>query len=139
MGNENDFKYVLQDFSNIYIGTRLTYGELVRMEDTPQRLKSAIYLYIYREVDAATRICDHLSTMKENSLSYMVFSQLKGQIKVVSQEMVTDKKGESKSQYRTETFSIADIVTNEELRSRVLPEQIKEYVFKKLRLMSLEV
>lgn len=139
MGNENDFKYVLQDFSNVYIGTRLTYGELVQLEDTPQKLRSAVYQYIYREADARTRICDHILSIKEDSMSYLVFTQLKGQIKIVFPESITDKKGKTKTQYRTETYSIADIVTNEELRNSISPEQITEYIFKKLRLVSLAV
>lgn len=139
MGNENDFKYVLQDFSNVYLGARLTYGELVQAEDTPQRLCSAVYQYIYKEADAGTRICDHILSMKEGSSSYLVFSQLKGQIKVVFQETITDKKGKEKTQYTAKTYSISDIVSSEELRNSISPDQITEYTFKKLHLVSLGV
>ena len=39
MSNETanmDFKYVLQDFNNVYIGARLTFAELCEQDDTPQ-------------------------------------------------------------------------------------------------------
>lgn len=35
MAENRDFKYVLQDFGNLYIGARFTYGEMLENEDIP--------------------------------------------------------------------------------------------------------
>ena len=53
MSNETanmDFKYVLQDFNNVYIGARLTFAELCEQDDTPQRLCTAVFQYVIPEV-----------------------------------------------------------------------------------------
>ena len=39
---DNDFKYMIQDISNIYIGARSTYEELAENEELPQKLREVI-------------------------------------------------------------------------------------------------
>ena len=79
MSNETanmDFKYVLQDFNNVYIGARLTFAELCEQDDTPQRLRTAVFQYVIPEVGEEIRICDALSSMTKDSKLAMVLKQL---------------------------------------------------------------
>lgn len=39
---DTDFKYVMQDTGNIYIGARLTYAELMDQEMLPFKMKTII-------------------------------------------------------------------------------------------------
>lgn len=139
MTNDMDFKYVLQDFSNVYIGMRLTYAELSEQDDTPQKLRSAIYQYVRKEAGENERICDHVLRMTDDSQSYIVFSQLKAQFKVTSPVEITDKKGKKRTEYQSRNYSIAELVHDEQLRSSITPDQITEFMFKKRNLMSLAV
>ena len=51
---DNDFKYILQDISNIYVGARSTYGELAENEDLPHKLREVIVRIILSEVAGDT-------------------------------------------------------------------------------------
>ena len=43
---DNDFKYVLRDFSSTQIGSRFTYEEMLMCDRVPFKLQSIIKLYI---------------------------------------------------------------------------------------------
>ncbi len=139
MGNENDFKYVLQDFSRIYIGLRMNYKELAEADDTPQRLKTAVYMYVIPEIGEDMRVCDHVLTMKPDSRAFMIFQQLKGKFKVMKPVEITDRKGNKRTEYRERICKIEELVNDEELRAQIKPEYILEYRFSKLHLASLAV
>lgn len=137
--NQQDFRYVLQDFSNVYIGARFTYGELTEQEDTPQRLSSAIYRYLTQDGLQDTRICDHLMTLTGNSMPYMIYAQLKAEMKVVQPVTKIHKNGSQVTEYKVQTYPVTEFIENEALRQQIRPEQISEIAFKKLHLMSLKV
>ena len=139
MGSDQDFKYVLQDFSNVYIGARLTYRQLTEQSDTPQRLSSAIFLYVFQNGLQDVRICDHLMQIEEKTMPCMIYMQLKAQIKVVEPVKKINKKGQESIEYKTRTYTAGEFIKNKELRQRIQPEQISEISFKKLHLMSLSV
>nr|MBQ8252224.1 hypothetical protein [Lachnospiraceae bacterium] len=139
IGNENDFKFVLQDFSNIYIGMRMTYKEVAEADDTPQRLKTALYMYVLPEIGEDMRVCDHVLSMTSESRAYMVFCQLKGKLKVMVPVEVTDRKGNTRIEYREQLYAIKDFVDKAELKEKLKPEYIMEYKFSKLHLASLAV
>lgn len=139
MGNENDFKFVMQNFSDIFIGLRLTYKELAEAEDTPQKLKTAVYMYILAEAGEDTRICDHVLTIDETSKAYMVFSQLKGKFKVMLPVEMTDRKGNKRTEYREKNLTMKELVEDTEIKGRINPEYMMEFKFSKLHLGSLAV
>lgn len=139
MDIDRDFQYVLQDFSNVYIGARLTYRQLTQQEDTPQRLSSAIFQYVYKEGLEDVRICDHLMSIQEETAPCLIYTQLKAQVKIIQPVAKTDRKGQETVEYKQQTYPVADFVHNKALREQVQPEQITEVTFKKLHLMSLHV
>lgn len=107
MSNETanmDFKYVLQDFNNVYIGARLTFAELCEQDDTPQRLRTAVFQYVIPEVGEEIRICDALSSMTKDSKLAMVLKQLRCKIKTVKPKIKVDKKEEAGQNMRQKSF-----------------------------------
>jgi len=139
MGNENDFKFVMQNFSDVFFGLRLTYKELAEAEDTPQKLKTAVYQYILAEAGEDTRICDHVLTMNADSKAYMVFSQLKGKFKVMLPVEITDRKGRVRTEYREKSLKVSELVSDEQLKGQINPDYMMEFKFSKLHLGSLAV
>lgn len=139
MGNENDFKFVMQNFSDVFFGLRMTYQELADAEDTPQKLKTAVYMYILSETGEDTRICDHLLAITEDSKAYDVFARLKGKFKVMIPVEITDRKGKKRTEYREKNLTIKELVSDEELKKQINPEYMMEYRFSKLHLGSLAV
>lgn len=141
MSNETgnmDFKYVLQDFSNVYVGARLTFAELCEQDDTPQRLRSAVFQYVIPEAGEDARICDVLSAMAKDSKLAMVLKQLRCKIKTVKPRTKVDKKGRSRTEYEAEELSLDDFRKKQE-QGEICADYISELYFKKLHLMSLSV
>ena len=51
-----DFKYVLQDTGNIYLGARFSYEELLKQEMVPFKLKAILTHYILKEAAPDTTL-----------------------------------------------------------------------------------
>jgi hypothetical protein len=137
--NEQDYKYVIQDFSNIYIGARFTYAQLVENDDTPGRLKDTIYRIFYKEVSPEISVGEHLLSLQENSVCYLAYAQLRLQIKVTCLVQKEDKKGNFKEEYETRDYSLADFMKQEDIRKNPDRYLIQEISFKKRYLMMMHV
>lgn len=141
--DDRAFQYVLQDFSNVYIGPRQTYEALLEADDTPQRLRSAIYQYTLKDITAEWKICDHLLDIEVGSPSYMVYAQLKAQVAIMlsGNENATAIKTKKGTSIRDNQLSclITDFLQDEAFRKSIEPWQIAEVRFAKLHLMSLGV
>lgn len=137
--NENDYKYVIQDFSSYYIGARLSYGELAENENTPGRFKDAVYRIFLKETDPAMTIGEHLISLEETSMCCLAFSQLRIRIKVTALIQKPDKKGNLKEVYETKDYSLDEFLKQKEIKEN--PEQylIQEICFKKRHLMMMHV
>lgn len=138
MASELDFKYVIQDFSNVYIGARLTYEELTQRDDTPQRLKSAVYRYLFETDVKEQRICDRLVQLKKDSAEYTIYMQLRMQIRVVTPVTKVDRKGKQHVEFKTDSYAFSDFMDKLK-EENIHADRISEITFKKLHLMSLAV
>ena len=47
---EEDYKYAIQDFSNVYLGARMTYQDLADYDGVPCKIKDAVYRIFLKEV-----------------------------------------------------------------------------------------
>ena len=108
-----DFKYVMHDLTNIYIGAKHTYNELLVAEDVPFKLKTIISRYFLREVDGDTKIEDHIFYLKETDMSYQVYKEMKARFRLSVWKDEND--GVKKAVYKSQIYRIHEIVGNEEL------------------------
>lgn len=131
---QQDFKYVIQDFSNVYFGGRMTYEELAEGEDAPLALKRAVRRVIGHEVPLKTAVEDHLLSLGEDSDSYLLYKQLKASIEVVFADAESQGKG-----YKSRTYSIQELVADKTLHGERRDFLIREIHFRKLRLASVSV
>ena len=135
---DQDFKYLIQNFSNIYVGGRMTFQELVDYEDTPLQLKKAIHRVIKKEVPIQTMLCEHLLNLSQDSDSFLFYEQAKITIEVVFfHEVETKKTKETK--YEAKTYTFDQFVNAKELQGENKDFFIREVVFKKLRLAIISV
>ena len=74
MPQNQDFKYVLQDFGNIYIGARYSYEEMLKSEDIPYKWKAIIRHYLLKETSPETTMENHIFFMKEDDFAYETVS-----------------------------------------------------------------
>lgn len=137
--NENDYKYVIEDFSNYYIGARLSYQELADNENTPGRLKDTVYRTFFKETDPSVTIGEHLQGLQDTSICYMAFSQLRIRIKVTSLMQKPDKKGNLKDVYETRDYSLDEFLKQEQIKENPDNYLIQEISFKKRHLMMMHV
>ena len=97
---DNDFKYVLQDFSNIYIGARSSYGELAENEDLPHKLREVIVRIFLTETAEDTTPENHLFYLTKDSASYRALKKMKARFRMSVWEEADGKK-RKKSGYVT--------------------------------------
>lgn len=137
--NENDYKYVLEDFSNIYIGARFSYGELAENDDVPGRFKDAVYRVFLKETEPEVTVGEHLMKLKDDGMGYLAYKQLRIRIKVTCLTCVQDKKGSVKERYITKDYALDDFMKEEGIRENQEQYLIQEISFKKRHLMGLHV
>ena len=135
--NNNDFKYVLQDLSKIYIGARFCYKELMERDDIPFKLKAIFGHYILKEVDDQTRISDHVFFCKDTDLTFMVFKQLKAQFKISN--YIENQKNGKCGHYESRLFTIEQILQDETLRENQGMVIVEEMMIKKISMMAVEL
>lgn len=132
-----DFKYVMHDLTNVYIGARFTYGELMEEEEVPFKLKMIISHYFLKEVGENTRIEDHIFYLKETDISFLVFRQMKAKFRLNVWRDELD--GVKRPGYKSEVYKITDIVNNDELKKRMDITLVEEMHITKLGLMSVSI
>lgn len=132
-----DFKYVLQDMTNLYFGAKLSYRELMDREEIPFKLKTIFAHYMLKEVAADTKIEDHIFYMKETDVSYMMFKQLKARFRL--HVWKTPKEGQKEAGYRSKDYRIQEIVGNSELMEKKDTILVEEVHITKLALLSISV
>lgn len=132
-----DFKYVMHDLTNVYLGARYTYEELLQEDEVPFKLKMIISHYILKEVAPETKLEDHIFYLKETDLSFFVFRQMKAKFRMnVWKE---EKDGVKTPGYKSQVYKIQDIVGNEELQRKKDIILVEEMHITKLGLMSVSV
>ena len=133
----NDYKHVIQDITNIYIGGRLSYGEMMDMEDIPFRLKAIFAHYMLKETDRTTTLENHLFYMDKNSMSYMIYKRLK--CRFLLNVFYEDGHGRNTPGYHIDEFLIDDILDNETIMANMNVTFLTEIRISKLKLASIPV
>lgn len=77
-----DYKYVMQDTGNLYLGSKFSYEEMIYEEDVPFKLKAIIERYILTEIDKESTLESHFYYMKKEGFAYETYRQLKAKVKV---------------------------------------------------------
>lgn len=135
--NSNDFKYVIHDMTNIYVGAKLSYGEMMELDEMPFKLKTIISHYMLREVAADTTIENHIFYITRDSMSYMVYKQMKARFKMsVFKE---NGHGKGKPGYVSQEYRIDDILDNEEIIKKRDQIVVEEMHITKLGMMAVGI
>lgn len=108
----NDFRYVMQDMTNLYLGARYTYEELMNVDEVPFKLKTIFSHYMLKEIAGNTTLENHLFFMKKTDESYLIYKQMKTRFKLnVFRE---DGHGKGKPGYVQKEYRIEEIVEGNE-------------------------
>ena len=133
----NDFKYVMQDLTNVYIGAKYSYDELMDCDEVPFKLKTIISHYILKEVAGDTTIENHIFYVKATDLSYMILKQMKAKFKMSVFE--ENGHGKGKSCYVSREYNISEILSDPLLLSKRDQILVEEMHITKIGIMSVDI
>lgn len=138
----NDYKYILQDISTMYLGARYTYRELTEVVDIPFKVKNMVNHYILpelgkEEITEDISLESHFYYMEEKGFAYQTYLQLKTKVKF---NVLQEKKGfggKVKKSYTTEVMKLQDFVKIPPAEKEAKGIMIQEISISKLALMGL--
>ena len=125
---ENDYKYILQEFSKTMIGARYTYSEIMAAERAPFKFQTIIDRLILPYADPDMMIGDHILHMDKDDKNYRIYENLK----IIIRCCVPDGDG-----YKTKDFRIKEITGLEESVKDTLV--VQEIAFSNLALMGFKL
>ncbi|MCR5799971.1 MAG: hypothetical protein K6G69_07845 [Lachnospiraceae bacterium] len=127
---ERDYKHVVQDATNVYIGGKLSYAEMMDLDEVPFKLKTILSQYILKEVAADTTIENHIFYITPEDMSYMIYKRLKAGFSLY----VFDEK---KGGYKNREYKIEEIVGNEYLHENMNTIFVEEMHIYKLNMLGI--
>lgn len=136
---DTDFKYVMQDTGNIYIGARLTYAELMEQEMLPFKMKTIIQHYFLKETSLETTLESEFYYLEKGRFLYETFKQLRIKVKV---NVLTEKKslfGKKKMVYTEKILTLKELTEMNLARKKASGMIIREIIVSKLGLMTFSV
>ncbi len=136
-----DFKYVLVDTGNVYLGAKYSYRELLQNEDVPFKIRSIVERYILPEADPDTTLESDFYYMAEDSFAYRTYRQLKIKVKcsrlVEKRGLFRRKKG--KKVYVTEMIGLEKFAAMTPAEKQNQGILVQEIVVNKLAMMAFTV
>lgn len=104
-----DYKYHMQDVSNLYLGAKYTFGEIIMQEEILFKFRLIVERYILPEADREDTLESHLYYLGRDSFLVQIYKQLKARVKV---NLIEEKKtlsGRRKKEYTTKSLTIEQL------------------------------
>ena len=136
---DNDFKYVMIDTGNVYLGARFTFGELMGQELVPFKLKTIIRRYLLPETTEDTSLESQFYYLEKDTVLFETFKQLRIRVKVNVQEEKKTLFGKKVFQYREKILSLNELTDTNLARKKATGMIIREIIISKLGLMTFSV
>lgn len=132
-----DYKYSMQDVSNLYIGTRYTFREILSEETIPFKFRLIVERYILPKADPEDTLETHLYYLEPDSFLVQIYTQLKARIKV---NVIAEKQslfGPKKKEYTTKLMTAQQLVQLSPAEKESCGMVVQELKVSKLAMMSL--
>ena len=132
-----NYKYVMVDTGNVYLGAKYSYGELLQNEDVPFKIRAIVERYILPQADSETTLESEFYYMTPDSFAYRTYRQLK--VKVKCSRLVEKtglfSKGKKKKVYETQTMGLEAFVGMSPAQKQIQGILVQEIVVNKLAMM----
>ncbi|MBQ7360377.1 MAG: hypothetical protein IJW63_09810 [Lachnospiraceae bacterium] len=131
-----DYKYIMQDVGNLYLGAKFTYADLIENEEIPFKLKMLVEKHIKPDLDADTTLESHLYYMDTKGFIYQIFCQLKVKVKF---NYIVQKKnlfGHQKEGFAMKTLKVEEFVKMSPAEKEKQGIVIQEVSMSKMALMT---
>lgn len=139
---DQDFKYAIEDLTNVYIGARWSYAEMLDQADIPHKFKIIVSRIILTEVAQDTTPENHIFYMTKDSGSYRAYKQMKARFRMSvwrDASERTAKRGKAKSGYESREYPIDEIIDSVELHRKKDTIIVEEIHISKLGLAGVVV
>lgn len=136
---DNDFKYVMLDVGNIYLGARFTFAELLNQDMTPFKLKTIICKYILKETTDDTALESQFYYLEKGTFLYEIFDQLKIRVKVYVQVEKKSLFGKVSYKYQEQVLHLKELTEINLAKKKAAGMIIREVIISKLGLMTFSV
>lgn len=134
-----DYKYVMQDAGNIYIGARYSYAELLEQEMVPFKLKTILTRYVLTEISPETTLESQFYYIEENTFLYETYRQLKVQIKTQIQKEKKTISGRTRIEYKEKIFTLQELARMNLAQKKASGMIVREIIVSKLGMMVFSV
>ena len=131
-----DYKYVMQDTYQLYIGAKYSFEELIDNEEVPFKFRLIVERYIYQDIDPETTLESQLYYMTAKDMQYRIYKQIKMKVKV---NVIAEKKsltGKCNKVYTTRILPIEELVKMTPAEKEEKGMVIQELMCSKLALMT---
>ena len=130
-----DYKYCMQDVSNLYIGSKFTMEELLEDEDISFKFRLIVERYIMPESDPEDTLETHLYYLGEKSFVVKIYRQLKGRVKVNVIQERRGLSGRAVREYTTKILPVEELVKMSVAEKEQAGMVVQELILSKLALM----
>lgn len=134
-----DYKYVMQDAGNIYIGARYSYEELLEQEMVPFKLKTILTRYVLTEISPETTLESQFYYIEEDTFLYETYRQLKVQIKTQIQKEKKTISGRTRIEYKEKIFTLQELARMNLAQKKASGMIVREIIVSKLGMMVFSV
>lgn len=129
--NERDFKYVMQDTSQIYMGGRMTYEDMMTWGEVPFKIKAIVNKYFAgKEEDC---LAQTMSGLEQEDFRYQILKQLKIKIKAGYFCIKKNWLGKEEKKYVSKVYHLDEYMQLAKSENELVTE---EFIFSKLALMA---
>ncbi len=101
-----DYKYVMQDTYQLYLGAKYTFEEIIDNEEIPFKFRLIVERYVYQDVDPETTLESHFYYLSDNGLLFKTYKHIKLKVKVNILEEKKSLTGQKKMVYTTQILPI---------------------------------
>lgn len=136
---DNDFKYVMVDAGNIYLGARFSFEELLNQEMVPFKLKTVIRRYFLKETSPDTTLESQFYYLEKDTFLYETFCQLKIKVKVNVQVEKKPLFGKAGYKYEERVLRLKELTDINLAKKKASGMIIREVIISKLGLMTFSV
>ncbi len=136
MTQYEDFKYVLQDTGNLYLGAKYSYEELLEAEAVPFKLKAVLTHYVLKEASPDTTLESQFYYLEQGNFLYEVFAQLKVKVKAQIQVERKGLFGRKRTEYQERVYSLKELSSMNLARKKASGIIIREIIVSKLGMMA---
>lgn len=134
--DSQDYKYVMQDLEHYYIGSRLSYNELLESPLIPFKLGAIIRKYLIDGIDTSTSLESHFYYMDRESEAYRTLKHLKVKARCMIRE---EKKGGKALVYKEKILGMPELTKISPAEKEANEMIITEIIFGKLSLMIFQI